>query len=124
MKKEEIYKQIEDLWESYRLSGKKKLWKIDIVGWHKQGLLIRELIKESKKEFAQRLQMEGIINLTDLSPREQKTLEARFIELKNLEETGKDFGVTRERIRQIESKALEKLRRKKPYVESISHFRK
>jgi len=52
--------------------------------------------------------------LNDLTPRERKILEMRF-GLKNgvthtLEEVGKEFGVTRERIRQIEAKALEKLR--------------
>jgi RNA polymerase primary sigma factor len=50
----------------------------------------------------------------ELSPREQKILEMRF-GLKDgvthtLEEVGKVFGVTRERIRQIEAKALEKIR--------------
>lgn len=52
--------------------------------------------------------------LIDLTPREQKILEMRF-GLKDgithtLEEVGKEFGVTRERIRQIEAKALEKVR--------------
>ena len=52
--------------------------------------------------------------LVDLSPREQKILEMRF-GLKDgithtLEEVGKEFGVTRERIRQIEAKSLERIR--------------
>ncbi|PIR75513.1 MAG: RNA polymerase sigma factor RpoD [Candidatus Magasanikbacteria bacterium CG_4_9_14_0_2_um_filter_42_11] len=51
--------------------------------------------------------------ISDLSPREQKILEMRF-GLKDgvthtLEEVGKEFDVTRERIRQIEAKALEKI---------------
>jgi len=59
-----------------------------------------------------RKQMEEI--LVDLTPREQKILSMRF-GLKDginhtLEEVGKVFGVTRERIRQIEAKALEKIR--------------
>jgi RNA polymerase primary sigma factor len=49
-----------------------------------------------------------------LSPREQKILKIRFgLEddvFHTLEEVGQEFGVTRERIRQIEAKALEKLR--------------
>ncbi|MBU1104586.1 RNA polymerase sigma factor RpoD [Candidatus Parcubacteria bacterium] len=52
--------------------------------------------------------------LSTLSPREQKVLELRFGLVDNrprtLEEVGKEFGVTRERIRQIEAKALRKLR--------------
>lgn len=52
--------------------------------------------------------------LVDLTPREQKILSMRF-GLKNgithtLEQVGQVFGVTRERIRQIEAKALEKIR--------------
>ncbi len=49
-----------------------------------------------------------------LLPREQKILEMRFGLIDGvqhtLEEVGKEFGVTRERIRQIEAKALEKIK--------------
>jgi len=49
-----------------------------------------------------------------LTPREKKVLELRFGILdgrtRTLEEVGKEFNVTRERIRQIEAKALRKLR--------------
>jgi RNA polymerase primary sigma factor len=52
--------------------------------------------------------------LMDLDPREQKILKMRFgLEdgvTHTLEEVGEEFGVTRERIRQIESKALERIR--------------
>jgi len=50
-----------------------------------------------------------------LQPREQKILKLRFgLEdgrTRTLEEVGREFGVTRERIRQIEAKALQKLRK-------------
>jgi len=63
----------------------------------------RTLLKERLKEI-----------LVDLTPREQKILAMRFgLEdgvTHTLEEVGKEFGVTRERIRQIEAKALRKLR--------------
>lgn len=63
----------------------------------------RELLNEHVKEI-----------LSDLTPREQKILEMRFglIDGMNhtLEEVGREFDVTRERIRQIEAKALEKIR--------------
>jgi len=53
--------------------------------------------------------------VAQLSPREQKILEMRFGLVDGvahtLEEVGQEFEVTRERIRQIESKALEKIRR-------------
>lgn len=63
----------------------------------------RQLIKENIHEMLQYL-----------SPRERKIIEMRF-GLKDgightLEEVGREFGVTRERIRQIEAKVLQKLR--------------
>src|SRR3989344_5849114 len=52
--------------------------------------------------------------ISDLAPREQKILDMRFGltdgVTHTLEEVGKVFAVTRERIRQIEAKALEKIR--------------
>jgi RNA polymerase primary sigma factor len=52
--------------------------------------------------------------LAQLTPREAKVLRMRFgIDMNTdhtLEEVGKQFDVTRERIRQIEAKALRKLR--------------
>ncbi len=60
------------------------------------------------------LQAETQRILTTLSPREEKIIRMRFGIRENsdytLEETGKVFGVTRERIRQIEATALKKLR--------------
>ena len=63
----------------------------------------RELLKENVDEV-----------LSSLSDREAKVLKLRFAldgdRPRTLEEVGKHFGVTRERIRQIESKALRKLK--------------
>jgi RNA polymerase primary sigma factor len=63
----------------------------------------RHLLKEQMNEI-----------LSGLSERERKVLEMRFGlkdgTARTLEEVGQEFGVTRERIRQIEAKALRKLR--------------
>ena len=62
----------------------------------------RELLKDYVRQ-----------SMEDLSPREQKILEMRFGLTDGvshtLEEVGKEFDVTRERIRQIEAKALERI---------------
>ena len=63
----------------------------------------RKLLRDHIKEI-----------MIDLAPREQKILRMRFgLDdgiTHTLEEVGAEFGVTRERIRQIEAKALEKIR--------------
>ncbi|MEK6705548.1 MAG: sigma-70 family RNA polymerase sigma factor, partial [Bdellovibrionota bacterium] len=65
---------------------------------------VRQLLKDRIKE-----------SLSDLSPREQKILKMRFgLETgrtHTLEEVGQEFGLTRERIRQIEAKSLQKLKK-------------
>jgi len=64
---------------------------------------LQQLLKEQVREI-----------LSTLTPREQKVLALRFgLEdgrSRTLEEVGREFNVTRERIRQIEAKALRKLR--------------
>jgi len=66
----------------------------------------RELLREQMRDL-----------LDSLSPRERGVLELRFGlkdgQGRTLEEVGREFGVTRERVRQIEAKALRKLRHPK-----------
>ncbi|MBU1349236.1 sigma-70 family RNA polymerase sigma factor [Patescibacteria group bacterium] len=63
--------------------------------------------------------------IKDLSPREQKILEMRFGLVDGvshtLEEVGKEFDVTRERIRQIEAKAMEKIQQH-PMVKKLIDY--
>lgn len=66
--------------------------------------------------------------LKTLTPREEKVLKMRFgIDVASehtLEEVGKDFSVTRERIRQIEVKALRKLRHPSRSKKLLTFFEK
>ena len=84
----------------------------------KLGDFIEDKISLSPEESAIYQLMRGHVNesLVLLSPREQKILKMRFgldesSRTHTLEEVGKEFGVTRERIRQIEAKALQKLKK-------------
>ena len=77
-------------------------------------LIGRRILKENFKEIFQ-----------DLSDREQNILELRF-GLKDgvthtLEEVGKEFSVTRERIRQIEAKAIEKIRTNEKFKKLLGY---
>ncbi|WP_196251511.1 RNA polymerase sigma factor RpoD [Cupriavidus necator] len=79
------------------------------------GDMIEDVSASSPAEAAIRANMRTAIDeaLDGLSPREAKVLRMRFgldtTSDRTLEEVGKQFDVTRERIRQIESKAMRKL---------------
>jgi len=83
----------------------------------KLGDFIEDKDNLSPKEKAIYEMLRGHVSefLKILSPREQKILRMRFGlddgKTHTLEEVGKEFGVTRERIRQIEAKSLERLRK-------------
>ena len=53
---------------------------------------------------------ELVLSVSELTEREQKVIELRYDKKLTLEQCGMEFNVTRERIRQIEAKALRKLR--------------
>jgi len=90
------------------------------VGEEDEDSTLGEFIEDDKgvspsQDAGRRLlrdRLDEIIN--DLTPREQKILDMRFGLTDGithtLEEVGKEFGVTRERIRQIEAKALDRIR--------------
>ena len=74
-----------------------------------------EKILAPDQEVSRRILTDQVkLILSDLSPKERKILEMRHGLVDGvthtLEEVGKEFGVTRERIRQIEAKAHEKIR--------------
>jgi RNA polymerase primary sigma factor len=93
------------------------------VGDDENDSVLAEFIKDEKStppslDAARTLLREKLGEiLVDLTEREQKILAMRFgLEdsiTHTLEEVGREFGVTRERIRQIEAKALEKIREHK-----------
>ena len=82
---------------------------------------LRDVIEDTEtvlpSQDAGRQLLKGYVKevLVELSPREQKILKMRFgLEdgvTHTLEEIGQEFGVTRERIRQIEAKALERIKK-------------
>lgn len=90
------------------------------VGEDEEDSTLAEFIEDEKtaapsQTAARRLLKDWLIEiLDDLSPRERKILDMRFGlsdgVTHTLEEVGKEFTVTRERIRQIEAKALQKIR--------------
>ncbi len=75
-----------------------------------------ESIASPDQDASRRILSEQMLNiLEELSPKERKILEMRNGLTEDgvcytLEEVGREFGVTRERIRQIEAKALERIR--------------
>ena len=89
----------------------------------KQDSVLAEFIKDDKTiapntDAARKLLKDRLKEISsELTPRELKILGMRFGlddgVMHTLEETGEEFGVTRERIRQIQAKALEKLRKHK-----------
>ena len=106
-----LYKEREVFIEKYRLSSRPKMYKLNNQAIIDLWNLTEKLIREHKKEYINRVRELGLLNaIDDLTPREQKVLKMRFLEFKNLEEVGNEFGVTRECIRQLEFKAFEKLR--------------
>jgi RNA polymerase primary sigma factor len=80
------------------------------------GDFLADASAEAPAEVAARLMLNAAVleALGELNEREQQVVRLRFGledgQARTLEEVGKEFGVTRERIRQIESKTLAKLR--------------
>ena len=83
-------------------------------------LPFEELLEAVAKKFQKTAKFWGAAQMTltlegrSLTPREERVITLRFgLEdgrARTLEELGKEFNVTRERVRQIEAKALRKLR--------------
>jgi len=90
------------------------------VGEEDEDFMLSELISDEKSLTPSQLAAQSLLRnkigeiLIDLAPREQEILKLRFGLTDGithtLEEVGKKFNVTRERIRQIEAKALTKIK--------------
>ncbi len=91
------------------------------IGDDEDNSTLEDFIEDVKNETPDRVAALQLLRdyvkaiIINLSPREQKILEMRFGLVDGvahtLEEVGQEFEVTRERIRQIEAKALEKIRK-------------
>ena len=105
--------------ETQRFSSSKKI-ELATRAFKEEEGSIRNLIGDAKsavsdaKERAKNLSEQLISILDTLTPREEKVIRLRYGiddgKPRTLEEVGREFNVTRERIRQIEAKALRKLR--------------
>lgn len=90
------------------------------VGDDEEDSTLSEFVQDEKNLTPSEVASQALLRerikdiLIDLTPREQKILQLRFgLEdgvTHTLEEVGKEFGVTRERIRQIEAKALARIK--------------
>ena len=83
--------------------------------WVLGEFIVDEKTLSPSQTAARRILREQVLSIIgDLTPREQRILRMRFgLDdgiTHTLEEVGKEFGVTRERIRQIEAKAIERMR--------------
>ena len=68
-------------------------------------------IEELGNDFSDMFNMDNIEKvLHTLTPREEALIRMRFFKNESLEDVGNTFNITRERVRQIEGKALRKLR--------------
>ncbi len=93
---------------------------LDSPVWWEEDTTLGDFVEDDKyltpdKNANLILLKENLYEMLDfLTPRERKIIIMRFGldggEIHTLEEVGKEFGVTRERVRQIEAKTLEKLR--------------
>ena len=104
---------------------------LDAPVWNEEDTSLWDFIEDDKnltpdKETNMTLLKENLYEMLDfLTPRERKIIIMRFgldgWEIHTLEEVWKEFWVTRERIRQIEAKTLEKLK-EHPNADRIKFF--
>lgn len=104
---------------------------LDAPVWSEEDTTLWDFIEDDKnltpdKETNVNLLKENLYEMLDfLTPREKKIIIMRFWlwgwDVYTLEEVWKEFGVTRERIRQIEAKTLEKLK-EHPNADRIKFF--
>ena len=87
------------------------------------------MLPSSDMDHMDLIDLKRIVNdkLSSLTPKEHQALVMRFWHEMTLEEVGKAFNVTRERLRQIEAKALRKLSHPSrsdylaPYIDIVPH---
>jgi len=77
----------------------------------KEALLVHYSPEDTLLESAIHVIEDAVFDVMSvLTERERQVLKLRFFDHKSLSQSGIDMGVTRERVRQLEAKALRKLR--------------
>lgn len=111
---EVLNKLPEDLWSNEQLYPLEKNFS-EIALDYAQVIALLPVDEQSYLPDFSEIEQQSVKRLVDsalstLSDYEQKVIRMRFYDEMTLDECGKQFGVTRERIREIESRALRKLR--------------
>lgn len=106
--------------ESLRLCELSRLEKVkndlDILEWPYNFISVLEFNVENVIEhFEERY--DALYEKGTITPREKDILDKKYKDVKTLEEVGNEIGVTKERVRQIISKAVRKLRHRQSFFE-------
>ena len=107
----DFMKELDYFWDKNKTSERPKVWtfKNDTKKEHTE--IIIKLFIEYGSEYCKVLEHLGIINLNCLKKREREIIRMRFFERRSLEDVGKHFNIIRERVRHLEVKAIDKLRK-------------
>lgn len=106
----DFIKEIDSLWDKHKTNKRPKVWTFKNDAKKEHIEMVVKLFVEYGSEYCKVLEYLGIINLNCLEEKERKILKMRFFERRSLEDVGKHFNISRERVRNLEARAITKLR--------------